>query len=63
MALHDFILDNKLNFLAITETWLSESQDESDINSLTPNGYSFYSNPHDNRGQVTGVFLFYLFGF
>ena len=58
VALHDFILDNKLDLLAVTETWLSENQDESDIiNSLTPNGYCFYSNPVDNRGGGTGVVI------
>ena len=58
MVLHDFIFDNKLDFLAVTETWLTEDQDVNDIiNSLTPNGYSFYSNPHDNRGGCTGVVI------
>ena len=58
VVLHDFILDNKLDFLAVTETWLSENQDGSDIiNSLTPNGHCFYSNPRDNRGGGTGVVI------
>ena len=58
VVLHDFILDNKLYLLAVTETWLSEDQNESDIiNSLTSNGYSSYSNPRDNRGGGTGAVI------
>ena len=51
MVLYDFNLNNKLDFRAVTETWFSNNQDENDIiNSLIPNGYSFHSNPCDNRG-------------
>ena len=58
MVLYDFILNNKLDFLAVTETWLSNNQDESDIiNSLILNGYSVYSNPCDSRGGDTGVVI------
>ena len=43
--IQDFVIENKLDFLAITETWLKE-EDESDIiDSLTPNGYTLLHRP------------------
>ena len=58
VVLHDLILDNTSDFLAITEALLSENQVESDIiKSLSPNGYSFCSNPRDNRDRGKGVVI------
>ena len=40
----DFILEHQLDFLCVTETWLQVS-DSFTANSVTPNGFSIFSNP------------------
>jgi hypothetical protein len=44
----DFILDNKLDVLCVTETWL-QANDSFTAKSVTPNGFSIISNPRQNR--------------
>jgi len=54
-AVVDFILD-KLDVLCVTETWLQVS-DSFTANSVTPNGFSIFSNPRLNRrgGGVAAI--------
>ena len=59
LYIHDFVTENKLDFLALTETWLSSDSDEGDIiESLKPNGYSFYQKPRNGKsGGGVGVLI------
>ena len=41
LVVADFVADNDLDFLAITETWLKQDGDLDVIGALTPDGYSF----------------------
>jgi hypothetical protein len=52
----DFILECKLDVLCITETWL-QLGDSFTSNSVTPNGFSIFSNPRVNRrgGGVAAI--------
>ena len=48
--IHDYVLDNQLNFLALTETWLhSDGSDLSSRSLSTPSGYQFLDNPRPTR--------------
>ena len=50
-SLQEFITDNSISFLSLTETWLSSNSLPSSLNSLTPSGYSILSSPrHESRG-------------
>ena len=42
------ILENELDILVITETWLYSSQTAL-MNAITPEGYTIFSNPRDDR--------------
>src|SRR3977135_3577858 len=55
-AVVDFILEHKLYVLCVTETWLQVS-DSFTANSVTPNGFSIFSNPRLNRrgGGVAAI--------
>jgi len=44
-VLHDFILDNSLDIVLLTETWLSPDTPVSVTNSLTPSNFSFFHQP------------------
>ena len=51
------MVENKLDFFAITETWLSNNEDDI-INALTPNGYSFYHKPRlGKKGGGVGLLI------
>ena len=53
--IRDYIIDNYLEIVCITETWLSTS-DTAVINALTPKGYNFRHLPHtERRGGGVGV--------
>jgi len=49
-TLNDFICENDIDILAITETWLSADNDGAVISSLLPNGYAIHQNPRLSRG-------------
>ena len=53
------MVENNLDLLAVTETWLSAEHDESDITSaLTPSGYTFIHTPRKGRiGGGVGTLL------
>ena len=54
----DYIVENNFDFTAITETWLSDSDEKDIISAVTPTGYSFYNNPRGNgRGGGTGLII------
>ena len=55
-AVVDFILEHQLDVLCVTETWLQVS-DSFTANSVTPNGFSIFSNPRLNRrgGGVAAI--------
>ena len=46
----DFIIDNNVDVLFITETWLKQDGDEAKLFDLTPAGYSIKSFPRNSRG-------------
>ena len=51
----DTILKNRLHLLVITETWLF-SGDIAKMNEITPDGYTLFSNPRDDRrGGGVGI--------
>ena len=57
VVLNDFVVDKKLDFLALTETWLTVN-DESDITeSLTPEGFTFTHTPRNSKNPGGGVGL------
>ena len=57
VSIYDFVIDQNLDFLALTETWLS-STDESDITeALTPEGYTLTHTPRGNKDFGGGVGL------
>jgi exonuclease III len=54
----DFILDNSLHILAVTETWFKgNDRDKHSISQLIPPGYAIEQNPRKKRGG--GVALIY----
>ena len=53
---HDYIVDRKVDILALTETWLSPGNvNEFEINETTPNGYAFLHAPRHTRGGEVAV--------
>ena len=48
--IHEIIVDNKLDILMITETWLKPEGDEYTISTMTPTGYVCRSFPRGARG-------------
>ena len=54
LVVADFVADNGLDFLAITETWLKQDGDLDVIGALTPDGYSFIQIPC-SYGAGSGV--------
>jgi hypothetical protein len=56
LEINDFISDQDLDILAITETWLSGNiTDNAVISALLPKGYSIIHQPRLTRGGGTGV--------
>ena len=54
--INDFILDQGLDLLAVTETWLSgDITDNPIISALLPAGFSILQNPRQSRGGGTAV--------
>ena len=50
--LHDTINDNKIDVLALTETWITESAPDTIKLGVTPNGFSVL---HSHRGACAAV--------
>jgi hypothetical protein len=52
----DFVVDNDIDLLALTETWLrSGNTDQMIISELCPTGYSFVHLPRPSRGGGVGL--------
>lgn len=60
--LQDFISDNSLEILSLTETWLSPDTPASTLNALTPDNFSILHNPRQNGrgGGVAVIFRSFL---
>ena len=48
--LSEIIIENNLDILMLTETWLYEQGDEAYITAMTPPGYTCHSFPRGARG-------------
>ena len=59
MQINDFVVDNKLDFLAITETWLSEETESDIVHSLTPEGFSFSHKSGGGTGLIFNSYIKY----
>uniref|UniRef100_UPI0035900AD0 uncharacterized protein n=1 Tax=Myxine glutinosa TaxID=7769 RepID=UPI0035900AD0 len=53
LILNEYILDNKLDFLCLTETW-QQPLDYYTLNLTTPNGYSYVNKPR-SEGRGGGI--------
>ena len=54
--LHEYIVDHKVDIMALTETWLSPGDnDKIEINETTPVGYVFKHVPRNTRGGGVAV--------
>ena len=54
----DWVVDNNIDILALTETWLQpDNKDDRIIGDLTPTGYSFYHSPRQTRGGGVGILI------
>ncbi|KAL8583731.1 hypothetical protein ACOMHN_000352 [Nucella lapillus] len=51
-AIADFLADNDVDVMVLTETWLRESGDESKIADLTPPGYKLFSFPRQLTASI-----------
>lgn len=49
-AINDFIIDNEVDVLCLTETWLLPRGDEAKCSDLSPPGYKTWSFPRASRG-------------
>ena len=49
-AINDFLLDNDVHVLCLTETWLLPSGDEAECSDLSPPGYRTLSFPRPSHG-------------
>ena len=54
----DYVVENNIDILAITETWLRENDDLDSIGNITPDGYKFISCPRKS-GIGGGVALLF----
>jgi hypothetical protein len=51
-AIQEFIVDNDVDIMQLTETWLRESGDEAKCADITPSGYKMYSFPRHTSERV-----------
>ena len=58
-ALSEHLLDRSFDLAAVTETWLSSSNQASVLNNLYPEGFAFLSKPREKEGRGEGVGLFH----
>ena len=54
IPIHDYVVENCLDILAISETWL-KAADNVTIAALSPPGYSFYHVPRSSRSGGVGL--------
>ena len=62
LIIHDYVIENDFDILAITESWLSKDNDLNVIGDLTPNGYNFINIPRpasNTKRAGGGVGLLY----
>ena len=50
----DYLVDQQIDIMALTETWLSQNGDEHVIEELCPNGFVFKHVPRSEWGEDTG---------
>ena len=55
LALKDHVVDRDIDIFALTETWLSPTQDEPIISDLCPTGYTFSCTSRGSRGGGVAV--------
>ena len=56
LIIKDFVIDNDVDILTLTETWLNpNSNDQTIINSLCPTGYLFQHVPREKREGGVGI--------
>ncbi|KAL8559259.1 hypothetical protein ACOMHN_040383 [Nucella lapillus] len=56
-TISDYILEQKLDIMILTETWLSESGHETSCNLMTPSGFVLKSYPRaSKRGGIAVIF-------
>jgi len=57
ILLNDFVVENKIDILALTETWLISAEPDNliPINELTRSGYSFKLFAKDDWGGAVGI--------
>ena len=57
LSVADFVIENSIDVLALTETWLGAGTDQLVLNDLTPPGYGFHHIPRQDgrRGGGVGV--------
>ena len=53
----NYINDNAIDLMFLTETWLRSHGDEAKIADLAPDGYAVKSSPRPSRGQGIAVIL------
>ena len=56
-AILEFINDQNIDFMFVTETWLRPTGDENKLKHLTPKGYKIYSLPRETKGG--GILVIY----
>ena len=58
LLIKDWVVDNNIDILALTETWLQpDNKDDHIIGELTPTCYSFYHSPRQTRGGGVGILI------
>ena len=57
--IHDMIVDESLDLLLITETWLKEAGDEPVIAQMKPTGYCFRQRPRQSDRDGGGIAIIY----
>ena len=58
LLIKDWVVDNSIDILALTETWLQpDNKDDHITGELTPTGYSFYHSPRQTRGGGVGILI------
>ena len=58
LLIKDWVVDNNIDILALTENWLQpDNKDDHIIGDLTPTGYSFYHSPRQTRGDGVGILI------
>jgi hypothetical protein len=58
VCIQEFITDNSLDILSLTETWLQPDASSSTLKSLTPQGFSYINSPRP-AGRGGGIAVIY----